>query len=62
MRKPPIPPDENRRLEALHALNILDTPPEERFDRVTRLARRLFDVPIALISFVDANRLWIKSK
>ena len=40
---------------------ILDTPPEERFDRVTRMARRLFGVPIALISLVDENRQWFKS-
>jgi diguanylate cyclase (GGDEF)-like protein len=61
MRRPPRPPDEDRRLNALRALNILDTPSEERFDRVTRLARRLFDVPMAMISLVDSRRLWIKS-
>ncbi|MDN7430394.1 GGDEF domain-containing protein [Burkholderia sp. AU16741] len=49
------------RLDTLHSLSILDTPPEERFDRLTRLARRLFDVPIALVSLVDENRQWFKS-
>jgi diguanylate cyclase (GGDEF)-like protein len=44
------------------ALEVLDTPPEERFDRVTRLARRLFGVPIALVSLVDSDRQWFKSR
>lgn len=53
---------EAHRLHLLTSLSILDTPAEERFDRVTRLACRLFDVPIALVSVVDANRLWFKSR
>lgn len=57
----PLPPDEDQRLAALHALQILDTPPEERFDRVTRLARRVLGVPIVLITLVDANRQCFKS-
>lgn len=57
----PIPADDQRRLDALYSLNILDTAAEERFDRLTRLARRLFDVPIALVSLVDAKRQWFKS-
>ena len=57
----PIPFDEAERLEALRGLNVLDTEAEERFDRLTRLARRLFDVPICLISLVDADRQWFKS-
>ena len=61
MIKPPIPADELRRLESLRILKLLDTPPEERFDRVTRLAQRVFGVPIALVSLVDADRLWFKS-
>ena len=61
MLTPALPADEPARLDTLHALNILDTPPEERFDRLTRLARRLFHVPIALVSLVDANRQWFKS-
>jgi PAS domain S-box-containing protein len=58
---PPAPPDEAERIAELHALGILDTPPEERFDRITRTAQRLFDVPIALVSLVDAKRQWFKS-
>jgi diguanylate cyclase (GGDEF)-like protein len=61
MITPPLPADEASRLESLRSLNILDTSAEERFDRLTRLAKRLFDVPIALISLVDANRQWFKS-
>lgn len=61
MIEPSFPIDEASRLESLRSLNILDTSAEERFDRITRLARRLFGVPIALISLVDANRQWFKS-
>lgn len=61
MIPPPTPEDEARRLAALRALRILDTPAEERFDRITRTARRLFGVPIALISLVDGDRQWFKS-
>jgi diguanylate cyclase (GGDEF)-like protein len=61
MIKPPIPIDELLRLETLRRLNILDTDAEERFDRVTRLARRVFGTPIALVSLVDAERQWFKS-
>jgi len=57
----PILPDENARLEVLRALDILDTPPEERFDRLTRLARRVFGVPISTVTMVDSNRQWFKS-
>ena len=55
------PFEEAERLTALRALNILDTPPEERFDRITRLAAELLDVPIAYVSFVDEHREWLKS-
>src|SRR5580698_4623597 len=61
MKKAPLADNEEQRLAALRALNILDTPPEERFDRITRLARKLFEVPIALITLVDADRQWFKS-
>ncbi|PXW25564.1 GGDEF domain-containing protein [Paraburkholderia caballeronis] len=61
MKSPATPPNEAERLAALRALEILDTPREERFDRLTRLARRLFDVPVALVSLVDADRQWFKS-
>jgi len=60
--KPPVPHDETCRLETLISLDILDTTAEERFDRITRLAKRLFGVSIALVSLVDANRQWFKSK
>ncbi len=58
----PIPADEAARLADLRALEILDTPPEERFDRIVRLAARVFDVPIAYTALVDADRQWFKAK
>ena len=61
MLEPEIPQDEAQRLNTLRTLKILDTEPEERFDRLTRLAKRMFDVPIALVSIVDAERQWFKS-
>lgn len=62
MKPAPIPENEKERLAALHALLILDTPPEQRFDRITAFAASEFDVPIALISLVDESRQWFKSK
>ncbi len=56
------PRAEQDRLEALHALDILDTPAEEAFDRLTQMAAELFDTPIDLISLVDEARQWFKSK
>lgn len=61
MKTPATPENEAARLRSLRSLNVLDTAPEERFDRLTRLARRLFNVPIALVSLVDENRQWFKS-
>lgn len=61
MQSPPPPADETERLASLRALGILDTPPEERFDRITRTTAALLDVPIALVSLVDVNRQWFKS-
>lgn len=58
----PLPPDESQRLAALRELLILDTPPEERFDRIVRFAADEFDVPIALVSLVDAHRQWFKAR
>jgi diguanylate cyclase (GGDEF)-like protein len=58
---PPKPKDEEVRLRTLHSLSILDTPAEDRFDRLTRIARRIFRVPIALVSLVDDDRQWFKS-
>ncbi len=62
MQPPDIPENEDQRLAALLALDILDTAAEERFDRYTRLACRLLDVPIALVSLVDERRQWFKSR
>ena len=61
MLAPAKPKNEEKRLASLYALRILDTDQEERFDRVTRLAKKLFNVPIALISLVDKERQWFKS-
>ncbi|KAA2236633.1 EAL domain-containing protein [Salinarimonas soli] len=58
----PLPRNEDERLMALRALRILDTPPEEQFDAVCRTARRLFDLPIALVSLVDKDRQWFKAR
>jgi diguanylate cyclase len=58
----PTPPDEAERLELLHALNLLDTPAEPVFDRITRLVAQILNVPIALVSLVDADRQWFKSR
>lgn len=52
---------EARRLAALRATQLLDTPSEARFDRWVQLARKTFDVPISLVSFVDADRQWFKA-
>ncbi|MBD1847028.1 GAF domain-containing protein [Cyanobacteria bacterium FACHB-63] len=57
----PLPGNEAERLAALQRYNILDTPPEAAFDRITKLAARLFAMPIALISLVDESRVWFKS-
>jgi len=53
---------ETERLRALYDCEVLDTAPEEAFDRLTRLAAELFDAPIAVVSLVDADRQWFKSK
>jgi GGDEF domain-containing protein len=57
----PTPSNEASRQRALTALDILDSPAEERFDRLTRLARKLFAVDAAVVSLVDADRQWFKS-
>ncbi|MHB1514573.1 MAG: putative bifunctional diguanylate cyclase/phosphodiesterase [Acidiferrobacteraceae bacterium] len=59
---PAVLPRERERLAALRRLNVLDTAPEERFDRFTRIAKQLFDVPASLISLIDADRQWFKSR
>ncbi len=62
MKLAPIPENEIERLRALYVLKILDTKPEEIYDRVTRIAAKLFDVPMSSICFVDEKRVWFKSK
>lgn len=57
----PLPRNEAKRLVALRSLLILDTAPEERFDRISAFAAKEFDVPIALVSLVDQDRQWSKS-
>ncbi len=59
--KAPLPPDEAARLADLHAMEVLDTPAEERFDRITRLTGRVFQVPIAFVGLIDQDRQWAKS-
>ena len=58
----PIPADEDHRISALRQLLILDTPPEERFDRVVGFASEEFDMPIVLVSLVDSERQWFKAR
>lgn len=61
METPANPEDEAERLLALQQCAVLDTAPEERFDRLTRLAQTLFGTQMALVSLVDADRQWFKS-
>jgi GAF domain-containing protein len=58
----PLPPDETGRLAALRRYEVLDTPPEEAFDDLTRLAAHICQTPIALICLIDETRQWFKSK
>ena len=53
---------EDERIKALHRYEILDTPPDGSFDKLTKLAAKLLDVPIVIISIVDKDRIWFKSK
>ena len=53
---------ENDRLKAVRRYDILDTPPDGTFDRITALAARLVKVPIAIVSIVDHDRIWFKSR
>jgi len=62
MERPPIPPDEERRLASLRATGVLDSSPEDTFDAIVELARHVTQTPIALVSLVDAHRQWFKAK
>lgn len=62
MKTPAYPQDEHARKRALDRTGLLDSSPEERFDRLTRLASRALGVPIALVSLVDTDRQWFKSR
>ena len=53
--------DEAARMAAVRRYDVLDTPPDGAFDRITALAARMFDVPIAIVSIVDTDRIWFKS-
>ena len=57
-----LPVNEDRRLHALRLFEILDTPPDATFDRITSLASKIFSVPIVLVTFVDHDRIWFKSR
>jgi len=61
MITPEIPENEAERIHALRTLRILDTAYEERFDRVTRMAKRMFGVSTSLVSLIDEGRQWFKS-
>lgn len=61
MTPAPIPDNEDDRLQALRALLILDTPPEERFDRIVAFAAEEFGVSSARVSLVDSERQWFKA-
>lgn len=61
MLAPKLPDNEQERLYTLRSLNILDTAEEDRFDKITRLTKHIFDVPIAVVSLLDENRQWFKS-
>lgn len=62
MKKPEIPANEAVRLQCVMSSGLLDSPPDERFDRITRLTQRLFGVPITYIALIDKERQWFKSK
>lgn len=61
MKEAPIPKNELKRIVSVYALGILDTNPEERFDRLTKSATLIFHVPISTLTIIDANREWFKS-
>jgi sigma-B regulation protein RsbU (phosphoserine phosphatase) len=60
-RSPIVPKNESERMRAVRRYDVLDTPPDGAFDRVTKLAARQFGVPISIVSIVDTDRIWFKS-
>lgn len=62
MLPPPIPENEALRLEALEAYNVLDTPPEQAFEDITLVASQICGMPMAIISLIDKERQWFKSR
>ncbi|MFC1491860.1 response regulator [Nitrospinota bacterium] len=62
LKSPDIPENETERLEALDSYEVLDTPPESPFDDLTKLAAHILDVPISLVSLIDTDRQWFKSR
>jgi diguanylate cyclase len=58
----PFPPNEIARLQALHDLRVLDSPADERFDEIVRLAAQLCNAPMAAITLVDGDRQWTKAR
>lgn len=62
MQYPDIPPDDDFRVDALHALALLDSDPDPDFDAIVAIGRRLFDVPTCLVTLVDRDRQWFKAR
>jgi PAS domain-containing protein len=62
MQYPDIPPDDDYRVDALHALALLDSDPDPDFDAVVAIGRRLFGVPTCLVTLVDRDRQWFKAR
>lgn len=61
MKTPATPPDEAERLDVVQELAVMGTEGEERFDAITRIAKRLFDVPMALVTVIERDHQWFKS-
>jgi two-component system, cell cycle sensor histidine kinase and response regulator CckA len=62
MKPPPVPPDDAERLKALRGYGVLDTDPEEPYDQATALAALICEAPFSLVTLVDENRQWFKSR